>query len=269
MSEPHFLFAAPNWTPASAGIRAMHTLCHMLNRMGQRAYLFPCVKNPDFDTPLWTPGVRGRQIAVYPEGIQGNPFGSPVVARWLLYYQGHDFVSAKSDLFFSWTDAFARADAPATPLRVPIIDEAAFYPPAGGKDAPRPLRCYFARKYRASGYIVPEEIERTHVDLDSIAPGDRARLREVLQQSEYVMLFEPSTVQEEVLLCACPTVYANTTMFREPPELSGAAMDTRPESLQRAKDTLVNKCREYMRRKKLAEEQVRRFINLCIQRSES
>jgi len=241
----------------------------MINEHGERAYLYPCVKNPDFNTPLYRPGTEGRQIAVYPEGIHGNPFGSPVVARWLLYYQGHNYVNPWTDLFFSWTDAFARSDAQATPLRVPIIDEAAFYPPPDNGKAPRPLKCYFARKYRASGYAVPEEIERAHIDLCSLPHGDKARLRKVFQRSEYVMLFEPSSVQEEALLCGCPTVYVRTAMFQEQPELSGAAMDTRPESMALARSTLVDKCREYMHRKKLSEEQVRRFINICIQRSES
>lgn len=264
MSEPYFLIAAPDWTPASAGVRACHLLCHMIRELGYRAYLNPCVKNPDLVTPLWHSGVKGKRIAVYPEGIHGNPLQGDVVARWLLFHQQHNFVS-QSDLFFSWDKSYDRAGVYCLPLRIPIIEENYFWPP--GPDVARDTVCYYAHKFRAGGGIVPQEIRETCVDIDSFAPGDRRAIADLFRRSKYLIVWEQTACSEEAMLCGCPTVNLASEYYKQfPPEEAtvGISLTLNEEDIERARVTLPERFRMFMRRKKESGPHVERFINLCL-----
>ena len=59
-SKNPYYIVSPNYTRESAGIRALHLLCHYLNINGERAYLliYPyrnsTPSSPDLYTPLLT-----------------------------------------------------------------------------------------------------------------------------------------------------------------------------------------------------------------------
>lgn len=74
------------------GIKVMHKLCHMLNKLGYESYLMPIHISDTFqiyydNTPLITHEILNNIencIVVYPEGIQYNPLNSKNVVRWIL-----------------------------------------------------------------------------------------------------------------------------------------------------------------------------------------
>ncbi len=121
MSKPYVIFA-PSYDSKSGGVIALHKLCHLLNEVGQTAYLVqpftehaltiynkrrmlrkirkelklrkhqPHHVNPAFNTPkLKTPPARELledAIAIYPDVTPGNPLGTRHVVRWFLHRPG-------------------------------------------------------------------------------------------------------------------------------------------------------------------------------------
>ena len=95
-----------NYSHATAGQKALHRLCHELNRAGQRAFIGNgYAVNPEWDTPHADAPLEGDWVAVYPEVVTGNPWGAPHVARWALYFPGvlaGDREYDPSEAVFTW-----------------------------------------------------------------------------------------------------------------------------------------------------------------------
>jgi len=122
MSNINFAIFSPSYDDNHGGPIALHYLCHLLNEMGQRAFIVPLYKTYDSDErfPLkgflksmasryrnWrkeyavcqgllTPVIHRPQIpladdmvAIYPEIVAGNPLGAKNVVRWLLHRPGY------------------------------------------------------------------------------------------------------------------------------------------------------------------------------------
>ena len=71
-----YLIWTPDYRNNSGGIRALHRLCHLLNRRGQEAYVSNPIVNKDWNTLYLDPkNITDDFIAVYPEIVWGNPFG--------------------------------------------------------------------------------------------------------------------------------------------------------------------------------------------------
>lgn len=74
------------------GIKVMHKLCHLLNKMGYESYLMPIHVRNEFltyynNTPIVTEEILNdieNCIVIYPEGIKYNPLNSKNVIRWIL-----------------------------------------------------------------------------------------------------------------------------------------------------------------------------------------
>lgn len=83
----------PPYEERSGGVRALHHLCHHLNRTGFHAFVLSArYQAPrDLDAPPLTEETRRKHlcrrcepIAVYGECEIGNPLGAPIVVRYLL-----------------------------------------------------------------------------------------------------------------------------------------------------------------------------------------
>ncbi len=97
-----FYIVSPRYVRTSAGIRVLHHLCNILNRLGYPAFM---IISPDFEgenvispqlvTPVLTKRVAEAHyrsqltpITIYPEVVNGNPFDAPFIVRFLGNFPG-------------------------------------------------------------------------------------------------------------------------------------------------------------------------------------
>ena len=93
------------------GTRVMHKLCHLLNELGQEAYITTEETNPEWNTP-YHDGIdydRENTVVIYPECFPDNKLDAKHVVRWILYHQVADY--APTDLVFKLhTHYFSKND---------------------------------------------------------------------------------------------------------------------------------------------------------------
>ncbi|MFL6663680.1 MAG: hypothetical protein ACJ8G7_16030 [Rhizobacter sp.] len=137
MARPFIVFA-DSFNENNGGVIALHRLCDVLNRGGQRALLWPSrlplhdpahpwasawafwrwhrrawrrpyKTCPGFDTPLAKTADLPGAIVIYPEIVHGNPLRAAHVVRWLLHKPGFHkgrFEYGAGDRFFFYQKAF-------------------------------------------------------------------------------------------------------------------------------------------------------------------
>lgn len=128
-ARPTYIVYAPDYDENSGGGIVLHQLCHTLNQLGERAFLWPMNRvhrrgwrfrrnrvagpetfrvSPSLSTPVASRKDLGpNSIVLYPEVTSGNPLAARKVARWLLHKPGYftgivDY--GKNDLFFKFDD---------------------------------------------------------------------------------------------------------------------------------------------------------------------
>ena len=110
-----YIIVTPSYVPNSGGIIALHKLCHDLNQMGERAYLYHLnidkknyfETNQNYQTPIADENtIRGNSIILYPEIVKGNPLNGKNIVRWLLNRPGEiggDGYFEKNDLIYHYS----------------------------------------------------------------------------------------------------------------------------------------------------------------------
>ena len=126
--KQNYIVYAPAYNENVGGIIFQHELVHRLNRMGERAFLWPAAPiyrhgrrarlkqalvrpfiqppyplSPDLDTPVAKRSdLTASSIVVYAEVARGNPLKARNVVRWLLYKPGllHPYEFGPDDMFF-------------------------------------------------------------------------------------------------------------------------------------------------------------------------
>ena len=118
-----FIIYAPPYDENSGGSIALHKLCHLLNKHGREAFIYPhlptfeinvgnindidvlktlminiisasenFMTNPNFTTPVIPPNAGDfaseDMIVIYPEITSGNPLKAKNIIRWLLHTPG-------------------------------------------------------------------------------------------------------------------------------------------------------------------------------------
>lgn len=215
LDHPYYL-TAPGYKQTSGGVRAMHYLCHALNLLGCEAYLKTTEVHPALRTPLLTQEIAqahfeaGRSpVAVYPEIVEGNPFGSRCVARYLLAepgrINGNPLDLAPTDLVFAFGPTIVPDGWQADLLRIPLVDTRIFHCD-GVDDATRSGTAAFLNRHlRRGGSLHPATAES--IEISGRVPERSAHeLAELLRRVECVYLYEWSTIAFEALLCGCPVV---------------------------------------------------------------
>lgn len=164
-SNPYYILA-PSYTVQSAGVKALHLLCHHLNMKGYSAFLVNVRLydggrkyeiDPNLITPFLTDAICDLHIekglvpiVIYPDIVVGNPLNSNCVVRYLLHYAG--FLGGQknfpdNELVFCYTKKianYANASDKNT-LFMPICNTEVFYPPNDG--SVRQGSCFYASKY--------------------------------------------------------------------------------------------------------------------------
>lgn len=235
--SPYYIYA-PDYRQSSAGIRALHYLCHALNELGYEAYVTPAqITHSPLRTPLLTAGIIERHYlngatptAVYPEVVSGNPLGVTNVARWLLNKPGHlggDSSYGADELIFYFDLSFIPPQMQGDFLRFPTVDRTVF------KNRPdfaksRKGYCYYANKYLVFGGTVDAHLQKTATSLCHDIPRSREQIAAILQQSEALYCYEQSAIILEALACGCPVLIVRTAYWKEHGNGNGYGFGIRP-----------------------------------------
>lgn len=223
-SNPYLIWA-PRWIESSAGIRAVHYLCHALNSAGHNAWLVisePSHGNePRINSSLITPELTVDSIkainssafcpiAIYPEDVIGNPLNAPVVIRILWNYAGAlggPSTFPESEIVWAFSENIAleyetRTGIKPNVLFVPPIDPREF---TKNKDK-KPYQVVYAGKYRS---FVGKPFSVGHLPTIEIfrdGPGRQSRdtVKKLLSEAEVVFSFENSSIVTEAILSGTP-----------------------------------------------------------------
>lgn len=215
LDHPYYV-CAPKFRQTSGGIRAMHYLCHVLNLLGHEAYVNTEVMHPDLRTPRLTNDIvqahadaNRSAIAIYPEIVSGNPFGTRCVARYLLAepgrIEGNTIDLQPSDLVFAFGPTLVPAGWQADLLRMPLVDTRIFNSD-GVDDARRSGTAVFINRHLVRGGSL-HPVTADSIEISNRVPERSAHeLAALFRQVECVYLYEWSTAAFEALLCGCPVV---------------------------------------------------------------
>lgn len=281
--HPYYIVTA-RYVRTSAGVKALHLLCHALNGMGERAHIvtYPSYPpefavNPTLVTPLLTHNVvrsdfeRGLcPITVYPEVIDGNVFCAPFVVRYLLNFPGVLGGNAKypeSELCVGYSESITKSvpQARAT-LFIPASDPVIFTPYPKIR---REGTCFYAGKYKYFHggklfSITKNSVEITRHKSDS---QTAEQIAQIFRKSELFYCYENSALAIEAVLCGCPVVFLPNEYFDQVIAVQehgwdGMAWGVNPQEIDRAKSTVDSGRMNYLRLYGLFREQLRNFVDL-------
>jgi hypothetical protein len=264
-SHPYYIVVPP-YVRTSAGVSALHVLCHWLNMSGHNAFLYLIPKseglgvNPRLQTPILDADIVAHHfkagltpVVVYPEVIPGNPFGATVRARWIGNYPG---LLGGADIFdddeicFAHSAHLARAlPVSANLLCIPVVDSLTFRPAAAVR---REGTCFYASKFQTVHGQAVFGLPPNSREITRSAPATRAELAALLQQSELFYCFEDSALINEAAMCGCPVVMMKNDFFTWPLGVEevgwdGYAWGDDPAEIARAKATVVKAYDNYIR----------------------
>lgn len=224
LTSPYLVWA-PNWVESSAGIRAIHLLCHSLNMQGSKAFLVlfdPQKKSaPSTNPALMTPVITREQlssftslgikpIAVYPEDVIGNPLNAPVVVRVLWNYSGAlggPIEFKKSESIWAFSENIAQDYKSKTGVEPGVL----FLPPVDPREFQvvtdkEPYQVIYAGKYRSFvgepfnvGTLPSIEIFRSGKKKQS-----RAEVKRLISRATVLYSFENSSIVTEAILSGTP-----------------------------------------------------------------
>lgn len=291
-----FYIVSPDYTRQSAGIKALHLLCHALNRTGHSAFIVrqnffevtPFKKtevHPDLLTPPLTRAAYDHHleqglvpIVVYPEVISGNPLNAAVVVRYVLNFPGllgGDKVYAPEEFVIAYSKKLADAAGVGADrvLFIPASDTNIFY--RGPEGSPRSGTCFYADKYRKvhNGQLLPVTEGSTEITR-GIGSQTPTEVAELLRRSELFYTYENSAIAIEAILCGCPTVFlpnAHLTEIIASEELGteGYAWGDSPEEIERAKATVDIAFDNYVRNYERFWQQLERFAKQALALAEA
>lgn len=221
LTKPYYIFTPP-YTHVSAGVRALHLLCHALNQSGQKAYLAfteqpkGLAVNPALNTPWTTPELALlykdiNPIVVYPDIIKGNPTNAKHVVRWLLGYPGlcgGDLTFPDTEQVWAYSAKIARNAKTADILCLPVVDPSIFHKPLMFS-ADRLGTCYYAHKCETIWGIEPKGVPEGCKKLE----GTFEEISDILRHSEMCYIFEDTSVILEAKMCGCPVMFMYNEKF--------------------------------------------------------
>ncbi|MCW1243261.1 glycosyltransferase [Pseudomonas sp. SAICEU22] len=263
--EHPYYFLAPAYRESSSGVVSLHYLCHMLNLSGREAYICGTeVVNPDLKTPVITSAIKQRHIAsgkvpiaVYPEVFPGNPLNCPVVARFLLNFEGFltgkGMNAAPTDLLFYYAARLAehRGDLAGDLLCLPAVDIEMFSTVGAG--AVRKGSYLYQNRHpldQVDYSLLPADVRL----LSMANPVSLPELAELLRKAEVMYSYEWSMTCVMAVLCGCPVIFIpghgvdqpllDTSFFGS----VGFAMLDQPDALDQARASLDDALPRYVER---------------------
>jgi hypothetical protein len=236
-NHPIYIYT-PAYLEYSAGVRALHYLCHSLNQKGYLSWLIihgtnspeNLLVNANLNTPILNNELRDAHfksglvpIVVYPETIPGNPLKAQVVVRWVLNHLGilggPEAFNEKEHLVAYSTDIAKTARANTPVLFLPPLDIREIHDARklSANIARTDRVLLYAGKYR--GYvgkpILPRWAQTEYTEIWREGPEKQTReeVLELLATSSRVFIFENSTLITEAVLLGTPVILVKSTFF--------------------------------------------------------
>ena len=227
-THPYFIYA-PRWISSSAGIRALHYLCHSLNQVGQKAYLVmtevahqgeprisPLLNTPILSQEMSEAYFRAgiNPVVIYAETIPGNPLGATCIVRYLLNYAGalggeeefpeNELIIAFSKKIAAHYSGISKSEMP------PVL----FLPPVDPRDftknlEKKPYQVVYAGKYRNFVGKPPRvgKLPTVEIYRDGPRMQSRKQVLEILRNATIVYSFENSSIVTEAILSGTPATF--------------------------------------------------------------
>jgi hypothetical protein len=238
-SRKHPIYVyAPAYLAHSAGIRALHYLCHSLNQSGYLSWLViydwdsgrKQLLNPDLNAPILTSEIRDLHfsnglapIIIYPETIKGNPLGAQVVVRWVLNYPGilgGPKTFSDSEHVVSYSNEIAKTLEMRTHvLFLPTVDIREIQMIRNGlPNRSRTARALlYAGKYRAfvGSPVLPTWVtdKVTEIFREGRSRQSRNEVLTLLASSSRLYCFENSSLITESVLLKTPVILVRSPFF--------------------------------------------------------
>lgn len=269
----HYFIVSPDYTPASAGIRMMHKLCHHLNESGYDAYINTPVVNPDWNEKQCPTNIAARiactGIIVYPEVVKGNPLGAEIVVRYILNHPnlsvGEDSYG-KDEIFFTCNGESLGRYVPSMDrvLCIPLIED--FFKDEG---LVRQGGCFYVGKGRSERETI--NVPQRTIEITGM---NRRQVAHILKTSEILYTYDNFTLLiEEAKKCGCPVFVVGGEVSKVgydeytkdfPKQLENFIRITQEEALKRLNkirvEEFISHLEEYGFRRSVVEE-IRRITN--------
>ena len=286
-SHPYFIYT-PRWVDSSAGIKALHFLCHSINMAGSQAYLvlteashqgLPRI-NPDLHTPILTQEVsdayfrnKMNPIVIYSETIPGNPLNANCIVRFLMnycgalggptYFEDGEYVIAFSKNIAIDYSKKNNTDEPPV-LFLPPIDPREFTKNEN-KDS---FQTSYAGKYRSFVGKPPKVGFQNNIEIFRDGPKmqDRSQVREILSKASVLYSFENSSIVTEAILSGTPVKFVRNEFMSEiiaEHELGtgGLVLGETQADIEKARQTIDDGISKYYEKTKDFATDLARFIS--------
>jgi hypothetical protein len=263
--RPYYIFA-PRYTRISNGIRALHLLCHYLNKLGEEAYVLTLETEPTLSTPLLSKDVVERHksanrvpIIVYPEVILGNPLNGSSVVRYILNHiglLGGPQRYEKSDMLVYWAAEYVDTARDPNPsyILIPTVDIKIFNNENNPRDSERNEVLIYPGRYEQAQEAYPSLFEDATV-ITRDWPHSHEALAALLRRGKVLYCFANSSIVSEALLCGCPVVFKETPFTKRPDGVAGINLafllpgvtgDDSPEAIEDARRNAVEYQKIYL-----------------------
>jgi hypothetical protein len=263
-THPYYIYT-PRWINSSAGIKALHFLCHSLNQKGQKAFLVfsepefrgqPRI-NPNLHTPIldletarahFNAGIC--PVVLYSETVPGNPLGGGAVVRYLMNFPGalggpKSFLDSEMLIAFSSTIAKSATEESAE-HECPVL----FIPPIDPRDfvfttEKENYQIVYAGKYRSFIGAPPKigDLKSSEIFRDGPRMQSRKNVIKLIQKADVVYSFENSSIVTEAILsgtpaCFVPNQFLNEVIAKEELGDYGMAKTPAREDIEEARKTV-------------------------------
>ncbi len=249
---PFYIFA-PDFRDNSGGIRVLHYLCHILNEMGEEAYIVNAHKtSPHLRTPKLTYDqleqhfIAGlNPVSIYPEVIWKNPANTPLILRWLLNIPGHlgkPIEFELRDLIFYYEAWCMPPELKGEQLFIHPVNHVFFHNDDNPDDGRRTLECYYANKYFLGGKPILDE-HKNFVSLGQNIKRSHKEIAAIFRKAKVLYCYEPSGIISEAQACGCPVILVRSEYWPLGPDdthhrIPGLAIHDEANALARATESL-------------------------------
>ncbi len=232
---PYYIYT-PRWIETSAGIKALHFLCHSLNLSGQKAFLVFSEKrfnnlprvNPNLLTPILDQETADAHfksgltpLVVYSETVPGNPLGGTAVVRYLMNFAGAlggEKSFLESELVFAFSKAISADYSKHVDIEAPVL----FLPPIDPRDfifseTKEDYQVVYAGKYRSFIGIPPKVgfLKSFEVYRDGPRMQSREKVIRLLNKASVVYCFENTSIITEAILSGTPVCIVKSDFMTE------------------------------------------------------